>query len=127
MIVRIWRGWTARADGDAYEKYMRDVALPGYGTVPGNRGGYLLRREETRAERASRHSPSRSDVPSGARAESEREEFCMVTAWESWDAIRAFAGDDPERAVFYPEDDRYLVERETRVTHYDAYATLPAR
>jgi heme-degrading monooxygenase HmoA len=104
VIVRVWRGWTARADGDAYEEYMREVALPGYGTVAGNRGGYLLRRHD-----------------------GERDEFCMVTAWESWEAIRAFAGDEPERAVFYPEDDRYLVQREERVVHYDAYATLPAR
>jgi hypothetical protein len=25
----------------------------------------------------------------------------------------------PEVAVFYPEDDRFLVERETVVTHYE--------
>jgi hypothetical protein len=24
--------------------------------------------------------------------------------------------------VFYPEDDRYLVEREVTVTHYEVYA-----
>jgi hypothetical protein len=38
------------------------------------------------------------------------------------DAVRAFAGEDPERAVFYPEDERYLVERDLTVTHYDVVA-----
>jgi hypothetical protein len=34
------------------------------------------------------------------------------------DAIRGFAGDDVERAVYYPEDDRFLVEHEDTVTHW---------
>jgi hypothetical protein len=34
------------------------------------------------------------------------------------DAIEAFAGSDPETAVFYPEDGRFLIEREERVAHY---------
>jgi heme-degrading monooxygenase HmoA len=42
-----------------------------------------------------------------------------VSWWESLDDIRAFAGDDVERAVFYAEDDEYLVARETTVTHYE--------
>jgi hypothetical protein len=38
--------------------------------------------------------------------------------------VQAFAGDDLERAVFYPEDDRFLVERELRVLHYDVDVSL---
>jgi hypothetical protein len=30
----------------------------------------------------------------------------------------SFAGDDIDQAVFYPDDDSYLVDRETTVTHY---------
>jgi hypothetical protein len=33
--------------------------------------------------------------------------------------VKGFAGEDYETAVFYPEDDRYLVERELTATHYD--------
>jgi hypothetical protein len=33
-------------------------------------------------------------------------------------AVTAFAGTEPERAVFYPQDDRYLVERDLTVAHY---------
>ena len=35
------------------------------------------------------------------------------------DAVKAFAGEDYETAVFYPEDDRYLVERDLACTHWD--------
>jgi heme-degrading monooxygenase HmoA len=45
-------------------------------------------------------------------------EFLLVTLWDSLDAVKAFAGPDYETAVFYPEDDRYLVERDRAVTHY---------
>jgi hypothetical protein len=30
-----------------------------------------------------------------------------------------FAGDDVDRSVFYPEDDRYLVDREVAVSHHE--------
>jgi hypothetical protein len=34
------------------------------------------------------------------------------------DAVRRFAGEKAE-VVFYPEDDRFLIERESVVTHYE--------
>jgi heme-degrading monooxygenase HmoA len=75
---------------------MRDTGIPGYAGTPGNRGAWMLRRD--------------SD---------DRTEFFMFTLWDSIEAIRAFAGEDYERAVFYPEDDRYLIEREEISTHYE--------
>jgi hypothetical protein len=38
--------------------------------------------------------------------------------WESVDAIKGFAGEDIEAAVYYPEDERYLIEGEDYVRHY---------
>jgi heme-degrading monooxygenase HmoA len=52
----------------------------------------------------------------------DKAEFVVTSLWASRDAIRVFAGDEIERAVFYPEDDRYLVDRETTVTHYEVVA-----
>jgi len=52
----------------------------------------------------------------------ERTEFVTFTLWDSLDAIRAFAGDDVETAVYYPEDDRFLVERDDKVAHYEVAA-----
>jgi hypothetical protein len=33
-------------------------------------------------------------------------------------AITGFAGDEPDKAVFYPEDDRFLIQRDLTVSHY---------
>jgi len=88
MIARIWRGAVRRADGDAYASYMRATGVAGYLQTPGNRGALMLRR----------------DVD-------DRAEFVMFTLWDSLDAVKGFAGEDHETAVFYPEDDRYLVDR----------------
>lgn len=100
MIARIWKGASRTSDAAAYEQYMRDVALPGYRRVPGNRGTLMLRRDR----------------------DDDRTAFTMITLWEDMAAVRAFAGDEPDRAVFYPDDDRFLVERDLLVTHHEVYA-----
>jgi hypothetical protein len=43
----------------------------------------------------------------------------FLTLWDSYDAIRAFAGQGVERARYYPEDEAYLLELEPTVTHYE--------
>jgi heme-degrading monooxygenase HmoA len=96
VIARIWRGWTSREDAEAYVRYMREVAAPDSLGTPGNRGFSVLHR------------------PAG-----DREEFLTISIWESLDVIKAFAGEDIEEAVFYPEDERYLVERELTVSHFE--------
>jgi heme-degrading monooxygenase HmoA len=95
MIARIWRGWTKRSDAGAYAEYTRRVGLAAYRATPGNRGAWILQR----------------DV-------GDRTEILTLSLWESEDAIRRFAGDDISRAVFYPEDDRFLIQRELTVEHY---------
>ena len=96
MIARLWHGAVPEARGDAYLDYLDRTGLPDYRATPGNRGVQVLRRTE------------------GGRTH-----FLLLTLWESWDAVRAFAGDDPERARYYPEDAEYLLELEPRVTHYE--------
>ena len=98
MIARIWRGWTRADDADAYVEYLEQTGMREYRQAPGNRGAWLLRR------------------PDG-----DRTEFVTLSFWESLDAVRGFAGDEPERAVFYPEDDRFLVAREETVTHFELF------
>ena len=98
MVARIWRGWTSAADADAYVDYLRRTGIPGYRSTPGNAGAFILRR-----------------------ADGDRTEFITLSFWESTEAIATFAGEPIDRAVFYPEDDRYLVERETTVTHFELF------
>ena len=102
MIARIWKGAVRRHDGDAYARYMLDTGVAGYAGTPGNRGVWMLRR----------------DV-------GDRTEFVMFTLWDSLEAVKAFAGDDYETAVFYPEDDRFLVERDLTATHYQVDTQVP--
>ena len=94
MIARTWRGAVKREDGDAYAAYMDETGIAGYVATPGNRGAWMLRRDA-----------------------GELTEFVMFTLWDSLDAVKAFAGEEYETAVFYPEDDRYLVERDLTCTH----------
>jgi heme-degrading monooxygenase HmoA len=95
MIARIWKGAVRKHDGDAYARYMQENRRGRVRGTPGNRGVWMLRR----------------DVD-------DRTEFVMFTLWDSLEAVRAFAGDDLETAVFYPEDDRFLVERDLTAAHY---------
>jgi hypothetical protein len=52
-------------------------------------------------------------------------EFTLISLWESWDAIKAFAGADYEKAVYYPEDERFLLRLDPRVTHYEVLSSPP--
>jgi heme-degrading monooxygenase HmoA len=96
VIARIWRGLTRESDKDTYFEYLQKTGLPDYKSIPGNKGVLVLRR-----------------VHDG------RAEFTLISLWESYDAIKAFAGADYENAVYYPEDKRFLLELDPHVTHYE--------
>ena len=102
MIARIWRGATRLADAAEYADYMRRTGLAEYTTTPGNLGAWMLWR------------------PVGDTAQ-----FIALSFWQSEEAIRGFAGEDISRAVYYPEDDRYLIERHDQVEHYNLEAIPP--
>lgn len=95
MIARTWRGATSPEDADAYHEYLNETGVRACETTPGNRGVYVFRRMmEGRAE------------------------FLFVSLWDSMDAVTGFAGADA-RAVFYPEDERYLIDFDPGVVHYE--------
>ena len=96
MIARVWRGATRAEDGEAYAAYMEETGMRSARQLPGSRGTLILRR-----------------------LVGERAEFETVLLFDSLDDVRAFAGDDLESAVFFPEDDRYLVDRDLHVSHHE--------
>ncbi len=103
MIARTWHGRVPAAKADAYRAFLDRSGLSEYRATPGFRGIVVLRRTE-------------ADVT----------HFVLTTFWDSWDAIRRFAGDDPERAKYYPEDDDFLLEKEPTVIHHEVLlAELP--
>jgi hypothetical protein len=101
MIARIWRGMVPTHKADDYYAYLLRTGIPDYRATAGNRGVQLLRR-------------SSGDVT----------EFQLISLWESWDAIRQFAGDAVEQAHYYPEDAAFLLELTPTVDHYE-FVPLP--
>lgn len=96
MIARIWRGITLVERADDYLAYLHETGLKDYAKTPGNRGVSVLRRNQ-----------------------GEHCEIVLISLWDSMDAVRAFAGENPDKSVYYPEDDQYLLQMEPLVRHYD--------
>jgi hypothetical protein len=99
MVARIWQGWTTPENADAYERLLRAEIFPGIAAkrVAGYRRIQLLRRP----------------LPSG------EVEFVTIMWFNSWDAVREFAGDDYERA-YVPETARRVLARfDERSRHFE--------
>ncbi len=80
----------------AYPMHFRARVVPELRGVPGFLGADLLRR----------------DLPDAI-------EYTVVTRWASMDAIRAFAGGDPIKAVVEPGAIAALREFDDRVSHHE--------
>jgi heme-degrading monooxygenase HmoA len=98
----MWRGWIRTDRADEYVEYISRTGLVEYRQTPGNLGAEMWTR----------------DLGDG------RSEVTTLSWWESIDDVYGFAGDDIERAVFYPEDDEYLIDREITVTHHEVAQRL---
>ncbi|HEY3220096.1 MAG TPA: antibiotic biosynthesis monooxygenase [Gemmatimonadales bacterium] len=96
LIARIWHGATAAERADEYAAYLERTGARECRATPGNRGVYVLRR-----------------------IKQDRAEFTFISLWDSLEAIRRFAGEDYEKARYYPEDRDFLVELEPFVDHYE--------
>jgi heme-degrading monooxygenase HmoA len=98
MIARIWQGRTRPGMGKAYQSYLEQTGLKDYKTTEGFKSVLVLTR----------------DIGNET-------EYVLITLWQNMEAVRRFAGPEPERAVYYPEDDRYFSEEERTpyVKHYE--------
>jgi len=96
VIARLWHGWTAPQNADAYEDFLRTKMFPSIHRVPGYLGADLLRR-----------------------ADGEEIAFVTITRFESLDAVRAFAGEAYEQAVVEPEARELLSRFDARSEHYE--------
>lgn len=96
VIARMWRGWVATERASAYEAYINETGMAEYRATPGNLDAQMWMR----------------DLGDG------RTEVVTVSWWADFVSITRFAGMDIDRAVFYPLDDDYLVDRELTVTHF---------
>ncbi len=103
MIARLWSAQTTRAQAPAYVEHLRTQVFPALRKLDGYASAMLLRREV-----------------SGAL------EVMVITLWQSLDSIRAFAGEDLERAVVADEAAALLSRFDRRVRHYELIIDDPA-
>ncbi len=98
MFARIWHGTTEAVKANDYLEYLNKTGIPDYRNTKGNLGAYVLRR-----------------------IENSKAHFLTLSFWESLDAIKAFAGEDYERARYYGQDKEFLLEFEATVQHYELF------
>jgi hypothetical protein len=96
MITRMWRGWTAAENADAYERFLLTELFPSMRGIAGFRGADVLRR------------PDGDEVA-----------FVTLTRFDSLDAIRAFAGEDYDVPVLEPQALALLSRYDERALHFD--------
>ena len=103
MIVRIWNGWTTFENADVYEQLLKEYVFPRIEAkkVAGYRKIQLLRR----------------------RLENEVE-FTTIMWFDSWDAVKEFAGEDYQKS-YVPDKAHDVLSRFSDVArHYELRETL---
>ncbi|WP_207765315.1 antibiotic biosynthesis monooxygenase family protein [Solitalea longa] len=100
MIARIWHGKTKAEKFDAYTEFLKEVAIPDYRKTPG-----FIRLSFLRS------------------LKNDEGHFMLITYWENLETIKLFAGEEFEKAKYYPEDNDFLLGFEVNVQHYEVFAS----
>jgi heme-degrading monooxygenase HmoA len=98
MITRVWHGRTSTGNSDWYLRFLLNKGTEEYTLTPGNLSVKVWRQNTEDCSH-----------------------FWTVTEWKDIDSIRAFAGEDYEKAVYYPEDEGILLEFEEYVIHTETH------
>jgi heme-degrading monooxygenase HmoA len=98
VITRMWHGKTKIEDADKYLDYLEETGIKDYKNIPGNLSAEIWRRKE-------------KDIC----------HYWTITKWNSINSIIQFAGEQYEKARYYPEDKEYLLEFEENVIHYETF------
>ncbi|HSD62460.1 MAG TPA: DinB family protein [Ignavibacteriaceae bacterium] len=96
MITRIWHGRTKKEDAEKYLQYVIGTGIKDYLDSKGNLDTQIWRSTE-----------------------GEISHIFTVTQWDDIESIKKFAGEEFNKAKYYPEDEKYLLELEREVKHYE--------
>ena len=99
-IVRMWKGRAPEEKAAEYVQHASSRVFPALRAIDGYCGAYLLRRL------------LEAEV-----------EFTVFSFWQSMEAVRKFAGDEPEKAVVEPEAREILGEFDEFVVHFNIVET----
>ena len=98
MITRIWHGKTRAEHAYDYMEFLRVSGISDYKNTPGNLSAKVLRRID-------------GDIC----------HFWTITEWDGYESIKKFAGEDYEKAKYYPDDGKFLLEFEPNVIHCETF------
>jgi heme-degrading monooxygenase HmoA len=102
VIMRKWQGRVPAEKSADYLDFLHATGFKDYAATPGNLGIYGLRRTADGIT-----------------------EYMLITLWESVAAIKRFAGEDFDKAQYYPEDKDFLLELDPLVSHYEVVLAIP--
>jgi heme-degrading monooxygenase HmoA len=98
MITRIWHGRTSIENAESYLTFLLEKGVQDYLHTPGNLEVRIWRNTENGVAH-----------------------FWTVSRWADWQSIAAFAGEDINKARYYPEDHHFLLEFEPAVQHVETF------
>jgi heme-degrading monooxygenase HmoA len=98
MITRFWHGKTKTSNAAEYRNYVIETGIRGLTSTGGNLGAQVWQQEEGNTTH-----------------------IIVLSWWDNYESIKAFAGEDIAMARYYDEDKKYLLEMEPHVQHYDCY------
>jgi heme-degrading monooxygenase HmoA len=101
MIMRMWKARATATRAEDYVQHATKVVFPKVSAIKGHCGAYVLRRQ------------TEADV-----------ELIVLTLWDSMEAIRRFAGPEPNKAVIEPEARAALASFDEYVTHFEVAGRL---
>ncbi len=96
MIARHWKGIALREKADSYIKHLHEDTFEILKSIDGFIDVHVLRKE----------------VESGI-------EFIVISTWKSMEVIKAFAGDESEKAVVPDKAKAMLLSFDEHVDHYE--------
>ena len=98
MITRIWHGKTSLENAERYLQFLLQDGTKEYWQTEGIQSVKIWRQKDDNCCH-----------------------FWTVTEWTTIDAIKRFAGEDYEKAKYYPQDTGILLEFEEKVNHYETF------
>ena len=98
MIARIWHGRTKTGDAEVYRRYVIETGIKALTSTAGNLGAQIWQRQEGTITH-----------------------IWVISWWHSFENIKTFAGHEIERARYYDDDKKYLLEFEPDVIHCDSF------
>ena len=96
MIARQWKARCPKEQKVAFIKYLYQTGVKDTSSTEGYKGAQIFTRDLD-----------------------DKLEVTLISYWDELESIKAFAGVDIEVARLYPEDDKYELEPDTFVSHYE--------